>query len=101
MQPIARTKPRNQLPVNDHKWSLTGREKASEGAVISSKKRKKRHLHLAMLLLPFMLNYVALPLYTLIAPTDHFAIVKGHDAVKWAWVSIEDHWQEIAITGPQ
>ncbi len=29
---------------------------------------------------------------TLVTPTDHFTIIEGHTAVKWAWVVVEDHW---------
>ena len=40
-------------------------------------------------------------LHSLAAPTDHLAIVVGHDAVKEARVVVEDHWQEEAITRPE
>src|SRR5690242_15905359 len=40
-------------------------------------------------------------LLTLITPTEHFAILPGHAAVKGAWIIIEDHWQEHVVGRPE
>lgn len=40
-------------------------------------------------------------LQALIAPTDHLAVMEGHDAVEGMGIGIEDERQEFVVAGPE